>query len=98
MLTKPHFYHRFGNRTGLLPSVLLQPDGLGVLLSGPGLHCGAESGEDRVDEAQSCPEPPQATILPPTVPTRLLCSAIQSRCCTITRRALGRDPGGQGSP
>lgn len=89
---------RFGNRTGLLPSVLLQPDGLGVLLSGPGLHCRAESGEDRVDEAQSCPEPPQATILPPTVPARPLRSAIQSRCCTITRRALGRDPGGQGSP
>ncbi|XP_019504239.1 PREDICTED: NADPH oxidase organizer 1 isoform X5 [Hipposideros armiger] len=83
---------RFGGRTGLLPSVLLQPDGLGMLLSGPG------RGENREEEAQSSPEPSQATTLPPTVPARPPRSAIQSRCCTITRRALGQDPRGQGPP
>lgn len=89
---------RFGGRTGLLPSVLLQPDGLGTLLSGPGLHCGAEDGENRPGKAQSSPGPSQATTLPPTVPARPPLSVIQSRCCTITRRALRRAPRGQGPP
>ncbi|XP_036165012.1 NADPH oxidase organizer 1 isoform X3 [Myotis myotis] len=89
---------RFGGRTGLLPSVLLQPDGLGKLLNGPGFPSGAEGGENRAGEAQSSPESPQVMTLPPTVPARPLLSAIQSRCCTITRRALGRDPRSQGHP
>ncbi|XP_032957467.1 NADPH oxidase organizer 1 isoform X2 [Rhinolophus ferrumequinum] len=89
---------RFGGRTGLLPSVLLQPDGLGMLLSGPGLHCGAEDGENRPGKAQSSPEPNQATTIPPTVPARPPLSVIQSRCCTITRRALRQAPRGQGPP
>lgn len=89
---------RFGGRTGLLPSVVLQPDGLGMLLDGPGLHSGAEGGENRAGEAQSSPESPQVMTLPPTVPARPLLSAIQNRCCTITRRALGRDPRSQGHP
>lgn len=85
MLTKACSLLRFGCRTGLLPSVLLQPDGLGMLLSGPG-------GEgDRVGKAQSSPEPSQATTFPPTMPARPPLSAIQSRCCTITRRALRKD-------
>ncbi|XP_071078103.1 NADPH oxidase organizer 1 isoform X2 [Desmodus rotundus] len=82
---------RFSGRTGLLPSVLLQPDGLGTLLSRPGLHSGAEGWEDRAGEAQSSPEPPQAV-------TRPLLSAIQRCCCAITRSALGWDPRGQGPP
>ncbi|XP_004438343.1 PREDICTED: NADPH oxidase organizer 1 [Ceratotherium simum simum] len=86
----------FHGRTGLLPAVLLRPDRLGALLSRPGLHCGADSGEDSVGEAQSSPELFQATTLPPTVPARPLLSAIQSHCCTITRRALERDLRGQG--
>lgn len=89
---------RFGGRTGLLPSVLLKPDGIGVLLNGPRLHSGAEAGENRLGETQSSPKHPQAMTLPPTVPTRPLLNAIQSRCCTITRRALGRDPRSQGHP
>ncbi|XP_070269374.1 NADPH oxidase organizer 1 isoform X1 [Myotis yumanensis] len=89
---------RFGGRTGLLPSVLLQADGLGTLLNGPGFTSGAEGGENRAGEAQSSPESPQVMTLPPTVPARPLLSAIQSRCCTITRRALGRDPRSQGHP
>nr|KAF6366739.1 NADPH oxidase organizer 1 [Pipistrellus kuhlii] len=89
---------RFGGRTGLLPSVLLQPDGLGMLLNGPEFHSGAERGENRAGEAQSSPKSPQVTTLPPTVPARPLLSAIQNRCCTITRRALGRDPRSQGHP
>lgn len=84
---------RFGGRCGLLPAVLLRPDGLGALLSGAGLHREDDREEDRVGEAQGSPENPQATTPPPTVPTRPLLSAIQSRCCTITRRALARkDP------
>ncbi|XP_044768018.1 NADPH oxidase organizer 1-like isoform X3 [Neomonachus schauinslandi] len=84
---------RFGGRCGLLPAVLLRPDGLGALLSGAGLHREEDREEDRVGEAQGSPENPQATTPPPTVPTRPLLSAIQSRCCTITRRALARkDP------
>nr|KAF6490405.1 NADPH oxidase organizer 1 [Molossus molossus] len=89
---------RFGGRTGLLPSVLLKPDRIGVLLNGPRLHSGAEGGENRVGETQSSPKSPQAMTLPPTVPTRPLLNAIQSRCCTITRRALGRVPWRQGYP
>ncbi|XP_023620220.1 NADPH oxidase organizer 1 isoform X1 [Myotis lucifugus] len=89
---------RFGGRTGLLPSVLLQADGLGTLLNGPGLPSGAEGGENRAGEAQSSPKSPQVMTLPPTVPARPLLSAIQNRCCTITRRALGRDPRSQGHP
>lgn len=89
---------RFGGRTGLLPSVLLQPDGLGMFLNGPGLHSGTEGGENRAEVAQSSPKSPQTMTLPPTVPTRPPLSAIQSRCCTITRRALGRDQRGQGHP
>ncbi|XP_035876946.1 NADPH oxidase organizer 1 isoform X1 [Phyllostomus discolor] len=89
---------RFSGRTGLLPSVLLQPDGLGLLLNRPGLHSGAESREDRVGEVQYSPQYPQAVTLPPAVPTRPLQSAIQRCCCTITRNALGWDPQGQGPP
>uniref|UniRef100_A0A8C3WCG1 NADPH oxidase organizer 1 n=1 Tax=Catagonus wagneri TaxID=51154 RepID=A0A8C3WCG1_9CETA len=83
---------RFRGRTGLLPAVLLQPDGLGTLL-GSRFHPGAEGGEHREGGAQRSPEP-----LPPPVPARPPLSAIRSRCCTITRRALGWDPGCQGSP
>ncbi|XP_031303576.2 NADPH oxidase organizer 1 [Camelus dromedarius] len=87
---------RFGGRTGLLPAAILQPDGLGTVLSGPWLHLGADGGEDREGEARNFPKCPQAKTLPPTVPARPPLSAIQSRCCTITRRALRRDPEGQG--
>ncbi|XP_032316049.1 NADPH oxidase organizer 1 isoform X2 [Camelus ferus] len=87
---------RFGGRTGLLPATILQPDGLGTVLSGPWLHLGADGGEDREGEARNFPKCPQAKTLPPTVPARPPLSAIQSRCCTITRRALRRDPEGQG--
>uniref|UniRef100_A0A8C4L4P9 NADPH oxidase organizer 1 n=1 Tax=Equus asinus TaxID=9793 RepID=A0A8C4L4P9_EQUAS len=89
---------RFRGRAGLLPAVLLRPDGLGALLSGPGLHCGADSGEDGAGEARSSPEPFQTMTIPPTVPARPPLSAIQSRCCTITRRALGQDRRDQGHP
>ncbi|KAM5331508.1 NADPH oxidase organizer 1 [Glossophaga mutica] len=89
---------RFSGCTGLLPSVLLQSDGLGTLLNRPGLRSGAEGREDRIGEAQSSPQSPQARTLPPTVPTRPLPSAIQRCCCTITRSALGWDPRGQGPP
>lgn len=84
--------HRFGRRSGLLPAVRLRPEGLGALLSRPGLHREA-NGEIRVGEAQGSPETSQAATLPPTVPARPTLSAIQSRCCTVTRRALLRkDP------
>ncbi|XP_040491471.1 NADPH oxidase organizer 1 isoform X1 [Ursus americanus] len=86
---------RFGGRSGLLPAVLLRPEGLGALLSGSRLHCKEDSEEDRVGEAQCSPEIPQATTLPPTVPARPPLSAIRSRCCTVTRRALAlehKDP------
>ncbi|XP_058426319.1 NADPH oxidase organizer 1 isoform X1 [Diceros bicornis minor] len=96
VLTNSCLSRSFHGRTGLLPAVLLRPDRLGALLSRPGLHCGADSGEDSVGEAQSSPELFQATTLPPTVPARPLLSAIQSHCCTITRRALERDLRGQG--
>ncbi|XP_051686213.1 NADPH oxidase organizer 1 isoform X2 [Oryctolagus cuniculus] len=75
---------RYAGQTGLLPAVLLQQEGLGALLSGPGLH----GGEDTA-EARGSPAPPKAWATPPAVPTRPRLSAIQSRCCTITRRALG---------
>lgn len=97
-LTKPCLLRRFRGRAGLLPAVLLRPDGLGALLSGPGLHCGADSGEDGAGEARSSPEPFQTMTIPPTVPARPPLSAIQSRCCTITRRALGQDRRDQGHP
>ncbi|XP_039102806.1 NADPH oxidase organizer 1 isoform X3 [Hyaena hyaena] len=84
---------RFGGRSGLLPAVLLRPEGLGALLSRSGLHREANGEDVRVGVAQGSPEAPQATTLPPTVPARPPRSAIQSRCCTITRRALARkDP------
>eukprot|EP00069_Balaena_mysticetus_P020206 bmy_02700T0 len=89
---------RFRGRTGLLPAAMLQPDRLGTLLSGPWLHLRVDGGEDREGEAQSSPKSPQATTLPPTVPARPSRSAIQSRCCTITRKALGQDPGCHGPP
>ncbi|XP_048188647.1 NADPH oxidase organizer 1 [Perognathus longimembris pacificus] len=69
---------RYGARTGLLPAVLLRPDGLGALLSRP-----VVLGEARVDDAGT---------VPPVVPARPQLDAIQSRCCTITRRALKREP------
>ncbi|KAM8951098.1 LOW QUALITY PROTEIN: NADPH oxidase organizer 1 [Lycaon pictus] len=79
---------RFRGRSGLLPAVLLQPEGLGALLSGPGLHCEANSKEDRGGEAQRTPEACQATTRSPSVPARPPLSAIRSRCCSVTRRAL----------
>ncbi|XP_007181739.2 NADPH oxidase organizer 1 isoform X1 [Balaenoptera acutorostrata] len=88
---------RFRGRTGLLPAAMLQPDGLGTLLSGPWLHLRVDGGEDREGKAQSS-KSPQATTLPPTVPARPSRSAIQSCCCTITRKALGQDPGCHGPP
>uniref|UniRef100_A0A667I386 NADPH oxidase organizer 1 n=1 Tax=Lynx canadensis TaxID=61383 RepID=A0A667I386_LYNCA len=84
---------RFGRRSGLLPAVRLRPEGLGALLSRRGLNREANGEEIRVGEAQGSPETSQAATLPPTVPARPTLSAIQSRCCTITRRALLRkDP------
>lgn len=81
---------RFAGRSGLLPAVLLRPEGLGALLSGPGLRRQAKGEEVRVGEVQGSPETPRATTLAPAVPARPTLSAIQSRCCTITRRALAR--------
>ncbi|XP_055460696.1 NADPH oxidase organizer 1 isoform X1 [Psammomys obesus] len=75
---------RYNGRAGLLPAVLLQPEGLGSLLGRPGLL--DNGGEDRVAED---------TTVPPVVPTRPCRSAIQSRCCSITRRALSQDQGSQ---
>ncbi|XP_012866774.1 PREDICTED: NADPH oxidase organizer 1 [Dipodomys ordii] len=68
---------RHGPRTGLLPAVLLRPEGLGALLSGPAVLRNAG-----VDEARPAP---------PAVPARPLPGTIQSRCCTLTRRALWQD-------
>lgn len=75
--------HRYDGKAGLLPAVLLQPEGLSALLSGTGIL-----GEDKAE----------ATMTPPAVPARPPLSAIQSRCCTITRRALGKIPGPLGPP
>ncbi|KAL0617264.1 NADPH oxidase organizer 1 [Plecturocebus cupreus] len=83
---------RYGDRAGLLPAVVLRPEGLGALLSGTGL-C---QGDNPADEAQGSPEPSQATAPAPTIPARPSPGAIQSRCCTITRRALEWHPGRQG--
>ncbi|XP_008046904.1 NADPH oxidase organizer 1 [Carlito syrichta] len=74
---------RYGGGTGLLPAVLLRPEGLGALLPE------FQGWEDRGSGGRGYPENHQATTLPPTVPARPPLSAIQSRCCTITRRALG---------
>ncbi|XP_057631663.1 NADPH oxidase organizer 1 isoform X2 [Chionomys nivalis] len=70
---------RYNGQEGLFPAVLLQPEGLGSLLGRPGLPDGRE---DKV--AADRP-------VTPVVPTRPCVSAIQSRCCTITRRALEQD-------
>ncbi|XP_033092066.1 NADPH oxidase organizer 1 isoform X5 [Trachypithecus francoisi] len=83
---------RYGDREGLLPAVLLRPEGLGALLS----RTGFRGGDDPAGEARGFPEPSQATAPPPTVPTRPSPGAIQSRCCTVTRRALEQRPGRQG--
>ncbi|KAK2496115.1 hypothetical protein MC885_014139 [Smutsia gigantea] len=85
----------FGARTGLLPALLLRPDWLGALLGVPGLHLGAGGS---AGEAERSLDPPPGHNPPPAVPARPLLSVIQSRCCVITRRALGRDPVGQGLP
>ncbi|KAI4559338.1 hypothetical protein MJG53_017864 [Ovis ammon polii x Ovis aries] len=79
---------RFRGCTGLLPAVTLQHDGLGTLLSGPWLHHGADGAEGGEGKAHGSPRSPQAVMLPPPVPARPPLSAIQSRCCTITRKAL----------
>lgn len=81
-LTKPCFSCRYKGRTGLLPAVLLKPEGLGSLLGRPGLP--DSSGADEVTEDRT---------IPPVVPTRPCMSAIQSRCCSITRRALEQEQG-----
>uniref|UniRef100_A0A2K6GLE2 NADPH oxidase organizer 1 n=1 Tax=Propithecus coquereli TaxID=379532 RepID=A0A2K6GLE2_PROCO len=83
---------RYGGRAGLLPAVLLRPEGLGALLRGPGFR----GGEDGASEARGSPDALQAKTPAPTVPARPPLSAIQRRCCTITRRALGRHLGPQG--
>ncbi|XP_078200543.1 NADPH oxidase organizer 1 isoform X4 [Callithrix jacchus] len=83
---------RYSDRAGLLPAVVLQPEGLGALLSRTGLR----PGDNSADEAQGSPQPSQATTPAPTVPARPSPGTIQSRCCTITRRALERHPGRQG--
>ncbi|XP_012503087.1 PREDICTED: NADPH oxidase organizer 1 isoform X2 [Propithecus coquereli] len=85
---------RYGGRAGLLPAVLLRPEGLGALLRGPGFR----GGEDGASEARGSPDALQAKTPAPTVPARPPLSAIQRRCCTITRRALGRHLGPQGPP
>ncbi|KAM4820322.1 NADPH oxidase organizer 1 [Thomomys bottae] len=69
---------RYGTRTGLLPAVLLRPEGLGALLSGP-----SGFGATPVEEAPT---------VPPAVPSRPPPGAIQSRCCSTTCRALRQDP------
>eukprot|EP00073_Rattus_norvegicus_P027724 XP_006246011.1 PREDICTED: NADPH oxidase organizer 1 isoform X2 [Rattus norvegicus] len=71
---------RYNGQTGLLPAVLLQPEGLGSLLGRPGLP--DSGGADKVTEGRT---------VPPVVPTRPCMSAIQSRCCSITRRAVGQE-------
>ncbi|KAM6166346.1 NADPH oxidase organizer 1 [Erethizon dorsatum] len=77
---------RYCDRAGLLPSVLLQPEGLSAFLSGPAIL----GREDR--------EKNKVTTGPPPVPARPPLSAIQSRCCTITRRALVQNSGPQNPP
>lgn len=71
----------------MLPAVLLQPEGLGSLLGRPGLPDSSRA--DKVAEDRTSP---------PVVPTRPCMSAIQSRCCSITRRALGQEQGTQLPP
>lgn len=71
---------RYNGRTGLLPAVWLQPEGLGSLLGRSGLP--DSGGADNVAEDRT---------VPPAVPTRPCISAIQSRCCSVTRRALGQE-------
>lgn len=84
-LTQPCLSYRYNGRVGLFPAVLLQPEGLGSLLGRPGLP---DSGkEDKVTKDR---------IVPPVVPSRPCMSAIQSRCCSITCRALGQDQRTQG--
>lgn len=73
---------RYNGRTGLLPAMSLQPEGLGSLLGRPGFPDSA--GADKVAEDRT---------IPPVVPTRPCMSAIQSRCCSITRRALAQEQG-----
>uniref|UniRef100_H0X1Z4 NADPH oxidase organizer 1 n=2 Tax=Otolemur garnettii TaxID=30611 RepID=H0X1Z4_OTOGA len=75
---------RYSGQVGLLPAVVLRPEGLGALLGGSGFY----GGEDRTGEAHDYPDALQATTPAPTVPTRPSLSIIHSRCCTITRRAL----------
>ncbi|KAJ1067453.1 PREDICTED: NADPH oxidase organizer 1 isoform X1 [Capra hircus] len=79
---------RFRGCTGLLPAVTLQHDGLGTLLSRPWLHHGADGAEGGEGKAHGSPRSPQAVMPPPPVPARPPLSAIQGRCCTITRQAL----------
>ncbi|OBS80616.1 hypothetical protein A6R68_21174 [Neotoma lepida] len=74
----------YNGRVGLFPAVLLQPEGLGSLLGRPGLPDSKR--EDKVAKDM---------IALPVVPTRPCMSAIQRRCCTITRKAL--EQGTQGS-
>lgn len=81
---------RYGGQTGLLPAVLLKEEALGMLLSGPTLH-----GGEAATGALGSQEYSKACVIPPAVPARPTPSAIQSRCCTITRRALGCHPGRQ---
>lgn len=80
-LTEPCFSCRYNGRTALLPAVLLQPEGLGSLLGSSGLP--DSGGADKVADR----------TVPPAVPTRPCTSAIQSRCCSVTRRALGQEQG-----
>lgn len=80
--------YRFRGCTGLLPAVTLQHDGLGTLLSRPWLHHGADGAEGGEGKAHGSPRSPQAVMPPPPVPARPPLSAIQGRCCTITRQAL----------
>ncbi|XP_059125176.1 NADPH oxidase organizer 1 isoform X2 [Peromyscus eremicus] len=71
---------RYSGQVGLFPAVLLQPEGLGSLLGRPGPPDGGR--EVKVAKGRTAP---------PAVPTRPCRSAIQSRCCTVTRMALGQD-------
>lgn len=76
---------RYGDRAGLLPSVLLHPEGLGAFLNVPAIL----SREGKKNKA---------TTSPPPVPARPPLSAIQRRCCTITRRAVAQNSGPQNPP
>ncbi|XP_065780111.1 NADPH oxidase organizer 1 isoform X2 [Muntiacus reevesi] len=51
----------------------------------------------REGKAHGSPRFPQAAMFPPPVPTRPPLSTIQSRCFTITHKALEREPGRQGA-